>query len=329
MRVTFFQRGGERTYFSIERVFADVRAAMPEDINIRVAKCRFPSRGVWRRAYSVVEAVFRQGDVNHITGDVNFLTLLLSRARTVLTIHDLVSVHQLRGLRQRVYLLLWFWLPTRQAAAVTVISDATKRELLRHVRLDPEKVHVIHDCVSSDFQPAPKEFNKTRPIILQVGTRPNKNLERVIEALQGIACHLRVIGHLSDLQKAMLQRCRIEYSAVANISSGQVINEYRQCDMLVFASTYEGFGLPIIEAQATGRPVVTSDLLSMPEVAGDAACLVDPLDTRSIREGIMKVIGDEDFRDKLVHMGFENIKRFSSVVIARQYAQLYSQLCPQ
>ena len=94
-------------------------------------------------------------------------------------------------------------------------------------------------------------------------------------------------------------------------------------DLLVFVSTYEGFGLPILEAQATGRPVITSNVLSMPEVAGDSACLVDPFDVSSIRKGILKVINDPAYREKLIKRGFENVKRFQPDKIAEQYADIY------
>ncbi len=96
--------------------------------------------------------------------------------------------------------------------------------------------------------------------------------------------------------------------------------------MLVFASTYEGFGLPIVEAQATGRPVVTSDTLSMPEVAGDAACLVDPFNVESIRNGILKVIQDTGYREQLVQNGLKNVERFKPESVAMQYLALYREL---
>jgi glycosyltransferase involved in cell wall biosynthesis len=96
--------------------------------------------------------------------------------------------------------------------------------------------------------------------------------------------------------------------------------------MVLFASTYEGFGLPIIEAQATGRPVVTSRVTAMPEVAGDGACLVDPYDVASIRSGVLRVLGDRGYRDSLVHRGFENVRRFEPGRIAAQYARLYEEV---
>jgi len=101
---------------------------------------------------------------------------------------------------------------------------------------------------------------------------------------------------------------------------------YRECDLVVFASSYEGFGLPILEANATGRPVVTSNVCSMPEVAGGAACLVDPFDVASIRAGVNRVLSDPAYRESLIVAGFENAKRFGAARIARAYADVYTNL---
>jgi len=135
VRVTFYERRSQGGNFSIERTFADVRRALPAGIEANVAVSRYPSRGVLRRIYNVVEAVFRLGDVNHITGDVHILTYLLRKKRTLLTIHDLVSVHRLKGWRRSTLLFLWYWLPVKRAAVVTAISHSTKEELLRHVNV--------------------------------------------------------------------------------------------------------------------------------------------------------------------------------------------------
>lgn len=326
MRVTFFHRRPQGANFSLERLFADVRQALPESIDAEIAVSRFKSRGLWPRLYNIIEATFRQGEINHITGDVHFLAILLRRNRTLLTIPDLVSVHRLSGLRRKIILFFWYWLPIRRSALVTVISEATKQDLLRYIKVDPRKVRVVHCCVSSALQPVPKVFNSIKPVILQIGSRQNKNVERVAEALQGIPCHLRIIGRLSDRQTDLLQRFEIEYSSVLNISDEEVVEEYHQCDMLVFASTFEGFGLPILEAQATGRAVVTSNIMSMPEVAGDAACLVDPFDVASIRSGMQKIINDTLYRDTLVKYGFDNVSRFRPEIIAVQYVEIYREL---
>jgi len=274
----------------------------------------------------MIEAAFRQGDVNHITGDVHFLAYFLRGKRTLLTIHDLVSVHRLKGWRRAMLLFFWYWLPVKCTAVVSVISASTKKDLLQYIKIDPGKIRVVYDCVSSDFRPYLRAFNFATPVVLQIGTGSNKNIGRVARALQGIPSHFRVVGNLDEVQLTILRKCGVEYSSVSNISDAQILDEYRQCDMLVFASTYEGFGLPIVEAQAIGRPVVTSTACSMPEVAGDAACLVDPLDVASIREGILKVINDTAYREELVRRGFENVERFQPEIIAQEYVDIYKEL---
>ncbi len=326
MQVTFFQRRPEGTSFSIERVFANVRRSLGCHIDVKVAVARLPSRGLCRRIYNVIEACFRQGDINHITGDIHYVALLLDGRRTLLSIMDCVALERMRGIRWCLAYLFWYWLPIKRCRMVSVISESTRREVSRYVKCAPEKLRVVPCPVAEGVVASPRKFRAERPTILQVGTKANKNLLRVIEALAGIPCHLRIVGVLSKEQIASLHKCRVSYSAVAGLSDDDVIREYRECDMLVFASTYEGFGLPIVEAQATGRAVVTSDVYSMPEVAGDGACLVDPFDVESIRNGVVRVICDAAYRNELIERGYRNVERFRPEVIAAQYCALYQEL---
>lgn len=326
IKVTHYQRKPELGAFSLERLFADIRAVMPSDIAVDVQESTFLSRGLWRRTYNIIEAAFRQGDVNHVTGDVHFLAYLLKRKRTILTILDCVSLQRLSRFKRWVLWLLWYALPVSRADLITVISEATKQELLKVVHCDLNKVHVIYCCISEWFNPEPLLFNTCCPRILQVGTGDNKNIERVTAALSDINCQWIIIGRLSPAQRAVIESHGIEYENHVGLSEEALLEQYKLADMLVFASTYEGFGLPIVEANAVGRPVVTSTLYSMPEVAGNAACLVDPYSIASIRAGILKVIEDADYRGSLVRAGFINVERFRPAVIAEQYAQLYRKI---
>ncbi len=323
-RVVFFHRKPVPTgAFSIENLFAEVRGRLAGEFDCAVAESRFLSRGLLPRVYNIAEAAMRQGEVNHVTGDVHFLTMGLRRTRTILTIHDLVPLLYLRGWKRRIARLLWYRIPIRRVSWVTVVSSATRDELTREIGCDPAKVVVVPNFVAPRFAAVPAPPPRERPRILQLGTAWNKNIERLAEALEDVRCDLEIIGVLSDSQRAALDRHRIRYTQSSKLSDGEILRRYADCDLVAFVSVYEGFGLPILEANAVGRPVVTGSTSSMPEVAGKAACIVDPYDVASIRAGFLRVIADHEYRQALVAAGFENVRRFDAGTIAERYAALY------
>lgn len=323
IRIVHFMRKPYPMAFSIERVYEDVRAAIPEDCSVKTWTCRYPSLGLWRRISDAWSSRRAQEDVNHVTGDAHYLAWFLDRRRLVLTIHDLVSLERLSGIKRWVLWFFWYWLPVWRSRIVVTISEQTRRALLESVRCGADKVVVIHNPVSAEFQASPKAFNPLFPRILHIGTTPNKNLERVAQALEGIPCRLVVIGAMTPMQREKLELQGISYENFFDLPRDAILEEYRRADMLLFASTYEGFGLPIVEANAIGRPVVTSGISPMPEVAGDAACLVDPFDVSSIRQGVLRVIMHPDYRQELVERGYANAIRFQARTIAAHYARVY------
>ena len=220
----------------------------------------------------------------------------------------------------------WFAGPMRRATVVTVISESTKSELKRWVGALADKVVVIPCCVRSEFTAERKAFNETAPVALQVGTGWNKNVQRVAESLTGTGCRLEIIGELTESQRTKLKASGTCFTELGTISHEAVCEAYRRCDFVIFASVYEGFGLPIVEAQSIGRPVITSNCSSMPEVAGDAALLVDPHSTASIRGAVMEIIKHPEVRESLIEKGFENIKRFSPEVVAASYGSIYERV---
>jgi glycosyltransferase involved in cell wall biosynthesis len=327
MKVFFYQRNPGTKLFSIEVLFDSIRKYLPADIQPTVVLSKYVNSGAYNKAYNIFEILFKpQGDVNHVTGDVHYLTFFLKKKKTILTIHDVNLMYISTPLKKAVH--RWFWLkaPISRAEIVTVISETTKSELLKYVDCPPDKIRVVHNCVSSNFRPSPKIFNKSKPVILQMGVKPNKNLNRVIQAITGIPCVLQIVGKPTEENIRLLEEAKIEYQWEANLSDHQIVQKYVNCDMLVFASTFEGFGLPIVEANAVERPVVTSNQSSMPEIAGKSACLVDPFDITSIRAGILKVIQDDDYREELLAQGRFNRQRFQPVHIAQMYSELYHEI---
>lgn len=324
--VTFFHRRPLASHHSIEFIFTDVRARLEEQIQARVVTSKFESRGLLKRLYNVVEAVCSQGTVNHITGDINYIGIFLSKDKTIQTILDCSHQEIYSGFKRKILRLFWVKIPVCKARWVTAISTSTKNEILKYTNCDPDKIVVIPVAISERFKRKDKPFDKVRPRILQIGTAPNKNIPRLVEALKGFPCTLDIIGHWKQEYKNLLQRNNIAYSYVSGLSADEILRKYEEADIVTLVSTYEGFGMPILEGQAVGRPVITSNTYSMPEVAGDAACLVDPHDVISIRKGFRTIIDDDQYRHDLVRKGFENVKRFDPNRIAAQYLSLYQKV---
>jgi glycosyltransferase involved in cell wall biosynthesis len=323
INVVQFQRRAPGGGFSVERLFEDVRRALPADIAVAVRTNRHPSRGVVKRLSDALSARLHRGDINHVLGDVHYLAWFLPRQGTILTVLDCGSLERLTGARRHILWFFWYWWPLRRATRVTVISEYTRRSLLEWVRYPADDVHVIPPPLSAEFVAAPAPPRGERLRLLHIGTTPNKNLARVIEAAQGLPLTLVIIGHMSVTERALLTRLNIAFENHFDLERAQLVDQYRHADALIFASTYEGFGLPIVEAQAIGRPVITSNICSMPEAAGGAALLVDPFDVNDIRRAIRSLIEDPTGGRELVKRGHHNAMRYAPERIAAQYAALY------
>jgi glycosyltransferase involved in cell wall biosynthesis len=318
-----FSRARHTGYYSIEKVFQTIQAALPEHIDARAIAPPLHAQGLWRRLFCLAYAGMHRSTVNHITGDISFAAMALPGDRTIVTVHDFDRLYRLRGLRAALFRTVYFTMPFRRCRYITTISAQIARELGDLFPWAVPKLVVIPDCLPAGFCHVPKDFNAERPVILQIGAKPNKNLESLIQALQGQRCELHVVGQLSDKQQSLLEQCAVPHRNSVDISEADLLKAYAQADIVSFVSTYEGFGLPILEANAVGRPVITSDLPPMSDVAGQAACLVNPHSIPAIREGIARIIADPEYRTSLVSRGFENIRSYSAAAIARQFASLY------
>ena len=303
----------------MEGVYGEVRRMLPADVQVDVWECRHGSKGLLGRLGDILGASRAQNEVNHVTGDVHYITYLMKKKKTILTIHDCVSIDRSAGVKRFLLWLFWYWLPEKCSGTIVVISEATKQQFLTHVRCDPKKV-------SQDFVPSPKALFPERPTLLIVGTSEHKNIPRMVEAARSMPVRWVVVGRLSQTQRESLEQSGAHYVNLTNLGQAELVEQYVNSDIVMYASTYEGFGLPIVEAQAVGRPVLTSNVWSMPEVAGEGACFVDPFDVSSIRAGLRRLIEDHGYRGRLVEAGFANVERFRAQNVASQYAELYRRI---
>jgi glycosyltransferase involved in cell wall biosynthesis len=222
--------------------------------------------------------------------------------------------------------LIWYKLPLLIANKVVCISEHTRQQILKLT--NRKDIKVIYNSVDPSFQFNDKPFRKEQPVILQIGTAWNKNLLNTIKALTNINCHFVIVGEIDNEIQNILKQLAISFTNKNSLTDQEIIQEYKNCDIVSFCSLYEGFGMPIIEANAIGRAVITSSIPPMNEVATAAACLVDPTSIASIQKGFLKIITKDKFRESIISNGKENINKFEVSFIAKQYLNLYAKVNP-
>jgi len=323
LSLTYFYREPRKTGLSIEGIFRLMTECLQDKVAIREFYCD----GSRSRLQNIRQAGKVASQINHITGDVNFLALGLRGKKTILTVHDLGyyenPVHS--RLNKLIYRTIWFTLPLKCVDIVTVVSDFTKQKLIKYFHFPEDRIRVIHNPVKPLFVPMPKAAINGQPRILMMGTGKHKNLSGLIEAAKGCNFHLDIIGWPAPDEVAKLEQYGISHTLYNKLSDEEVLQRYATCDILFNASFYEGFGMPIVEAQAVGRPVITSNIGAMLEVGQGSAVLVDPNEPEQIRAAINSLL-DKKVYDATVAKGFENAAKYDYRKIAEQYLQVYKEL---
>jgi len=326
VRVAHFSRRPGPGLFSMERIFADVRRHLADDVDVAIVVNRYPSKGVLGRLRDSWRARRYRREVNHILGDIHYVASFLPRKGTLITVHDCVLLETRHGLRRWLIWLIWYWWPLRRAEHVVTVSPFTKKALLHWTSYPSERITVIPPTLGDDFTFVPSRPHGQWREVLMLGGAPNKNIRRVAEALAGLPLRLTLIGTIGEADRASLVQHSIDHVIRGGLDDAAIVGAYRDTDILLFPSTYEGFGMPIIEAQATGRPVITSMIEPMQDTAGGAAVFVDPFDVASIRAGVCRLLDEPEYADAIIAGGLNNAERYRASTVAASYATLYRRL---
>ncbi|MFD2284862.1 glycosyltransferase [Pedobacter petrophilus] len=257
---------------------------------------------------------------NRITGNPH--------ARQVITIHDFVHEKFYRGLRR--YLHLYQKNKAIIAAEkIIVVSENTRQDLLHfHPYLKEEHISVIHNGVSDEFYPlATRSDTSSRPYLLFIGSRAYyKNFHFAIDLLNRLTdFDFCIVGSALSAQETLLLNQKIQgrWKMFANIDNQQLNQVYNEAYALIYPSSYEGFGIPLLEVMKTGTPFVALNKSSIPEVAGKAGILVDELDLDAFEQAVLRIQGNEASFNAL---GQQQASQFSWEKCFQETLQVYHKL---
>ena len=263
----------------------------------------------------------------------------------VFTIHDLTFLThpQFHVPANRNQCLLATLRAVSQGAVVIAVSEATAGEVRKWFVLPEERLQVVHEAASAAFavlgdgeleaarRRLAERFGLDGPFVLSVGTlEPRKNIARLIEAYAGLDRDLRARVPLALVGGGGWKREAVYGAAwpdfvrrLGAVSEEDLIALYNAASVVAYPSLVEGFGLPVVEAMACGTPVLTSNLSSLAEVAGDAAVCVDPFDVGAIRRGLESLLREPSLRDRYRRAGLERAASFSWRRAAEEVVGIY------
>ena len=276
----------------------------------------------------------------------------LTPCTSVVTIHDCIHLRFPQYLPSKLgyaYARGQMWTATHRAARVITVSEASKRDILRYFRVPESRIDVIYNAIDDRFWQEPpadevarvrERYRLTDPFILYAGNiKPHKNLERLIQSFhllrQGSPelrdVQLLIIGDeiskYATLRRAVhSHKLHMHVRFFGFVSDQTLAALYRLADAFVFPSLYEGFGLPPLEAMASGTPVITSNVSSRPEVVGDAALMIDPYEPEAIADAMRRVLTDAGLRGELRRKGLLRAREFSWERSIARVREIYAEV---
>lgn len=288
---------------------------------VSIVHCDAPLYGI-REQWKLWRAIPKKCDLFWAP---HYVTPLLYNGNMLVTIHDMAHLAIRESVPNRaalVYAKLMFSYTVNKASKVITVSQFTKNELIKYINIIADKIEVIpHGCPELPRLPSSNIMDKS--YILYIGNvKPSKNLRRVIEAhariFPVIQQPLIIVGKregfiTSDVELNKMVKDLPEHQVrfTGYISDQELARYYGEAGMLVFASLYEGFGFPAIEAMSFGVPVLASRAASLPEVCQDAALYCDPYSIEDIAEKMEKLMENSALRNTLIEKGQERIRFFS------------------
>lgn len=269
-----------------------------------------------------------------------------SRVPYVVTIHDLSYLHfpQLFKKNDLYQLTSWSKYSIENSKHIIAVSQTTKGDILKNYNVNPSKITVTYEGYDKyRFKPQAKividkikkKYKIVGDYIIFVGTlQPRKNIERLIEAIRSVDTKLVIVGKKGWLYDQILSKAKslgIEKKVIFTdfVPDDDLPALISGARVYVNPSLWEGFGIPVIEAQACGVSVVVSNTSSLPEIIGESGMLVDPESVDSIASGIKKVLTSKNVRSELIKKGFENIKRFSWEKCAKETLAALGKVAPK
>ncbi len=263
-----------------------------------------------------------------------FNPVLFSPIPFTITIHDLIHlrVNENFSFFKKIFYELFIKPTAKRAYKIFTVSDFSKRTILEWLKIPEEKVVVVYNGISDIFTAEGPRYSPGFSYLLNVANnKPHKNIERLLIAFANAKINHEIKLILTAKKTSEFDAIIKKYALsdrivfLNNLSETELAGLYRGALALTFPSLYEGFGLPILEAMASGVPVLTSNTTSMPEVAGDAAILVDPYDTDAIARGVEKIVNNLPLRDELHRNGLERAKFFTWEKTASKIEEILSE----
>lgn len=313
---------------SIERFVKNLHdsSMMHSNLTIKIKKCPVSSKGFIKRIYLIFWAFFNQGDVNHITGDISFLSLFLKKKKTINTLLDCRLVYEFKGIKKYLYYLFWFYFPIIKSKYVVFISEFTKQQIIDFSKIKLKNAKIIPIQLEKNISTLRKN-NKYFKRILIIGTQKNKNIKMMIKSIIGVNCKLIIVGELEKKIISFLKLHNISFQNFVNISDEKIKKLYQISDILLMVSDYEGFGMPIIEAQKAGLLVITSNKSPMIKTASKyGSILVNTNNSLKLKAILKKIIKNEIKIHPYINYGRYNANKYNDYLIFDQYKKLYLQV---